>query len=229
MVSEEKTIIPVRIKFSKTGDLMYISHLDLARTMQRIILRSGIDIWYSEGFNPQPKMVFAVPLPVGVESECELMDIKINSFMSNEEIMQRINDNFPTQMKVIEVYNPDVKFKNLAYIDYDISITSPQISEKVGEQIVSLFSHECKIIKKTKSGEKELDLSEYIKVFELKCNNDTLSIHTILPVGNDMNLNPELLIDAIKQHIGILNTDSPSEHYSIMRKKMLGDDLKEFR
>ena len=118
MVPEEK--IKVRIKFSKTGDLMYISHLDLARTMQRVILRSGIDIWYSEGFNPQPKMVFGVPLPVGVESECELMDIKINSYMSNEEIMQRINDNFPTQMRVLEVYNPEVKFKELCYIDYDI-------------------------------------------------------------------------------------------------------------
>ena len=227
MVPEEK--IKVRIKFSKTGDLMYISHLDLARTMQRIILRSGIDIWYSEGFNPQPKMVFGVPLPVGVESECELMDIKINSYMSNEEIMQRINDNFPTQMRVLEVYNPEVKFKELCYIDYDISITSPKVNEALGEQIKSLFTNECKIVKKTKSGEKEINLSEYIKLLLLKCEENTLYIHTILPAGNDMNLNPELLIEAIKQNIGILNTDSPSEHYSIMRKKMLDSDLKEFR
>ena len=113
MVPEEK--IKVRIKFSKVGDLMYISHLDLARTMQRIILRSGIDIWYSEGFNPQPKMVFAVPLPTGVESNCELLDIKLNSYMSNEEIKNRLNDNLPEQMRVLEVYNPEVKFKEISY------------------------------------------------------------------------------------------------------------------
>ena len=120
MVSEEKQIIPVRIKFSKTGDLMYISHLDLARTMQRIILRAGLDIWYSEGFNPQPKMVFALPLPTGVESECELMDIKINSYMSNEEIMDRLARNFPADMKVLAVYQPEQKFKNIAYAKYKI-------------------------------------------------------------------------------------------------------------
>ena len=79
MVPEE--ITKVRIKFSKVGDLMFISHLDLARTMQKIILRSGIDIWYSEGFNPQPKMVFALPLPTGAESVCELLDITLNSYM----------------------------------------------------------------------------------------------------------------------------------------------------
>ena len=81
-------ITKVRIKFSKVGDLMYISHLDLARTMQRIILRSELDIWYSEGFNPQPKMVFAQPLPTGVESVCELLDIKLNSYMDCEEIKE---------------------------------------------------------------------------------------------------------------------------------------------
>ena len=152
MVSENKEIIPVRIKFTKVGDLMYISHLDLARTMQRILLRSGIDVWYSEGFNPQPKMVFALPLPTGVESECELMDIKIKSFMPNEEIMNRINENFPKDMRVLEVYQPDVKFKNIQYAKYNISIYSPKITEETRNEIVALFNSECFFEKKTKSG-----------------------------------------------------------------------------
>ena len=85
MVSENE-MIPIRIKFSKKGDLVYISHLDLAKTMQRICVRSGINIWYSEGFNPQPKLVFAVPLPVGVESDTEFLDIRITKPMEHEEI-----------------------------------------------------------------------------------------------------------------------------------------------
>ena len=93
----QNEIIPIRIKFKKYGSLMYVSHLDTAKTMQRIMLRAGIDIWYTEGFNPQPKIVFAVPLPVGVESECEFMDIKINSYMSCEEIASRLSANFPTK------------------------------------------------------------------------------------------------------------------------------------
>ena len=53
----------IRIKFKKTGRLKYISHLDLCRTMQPAMIRAKIPLWYTEGFNPHPKMVFAQPLP----------------------------------------------------------------------------------------------------------------------------------------------------------------------
>lgn len=226
MVPEEK--IKVRIKFSKVGDLMYISHLDLARTMQRIILRSGIDIWYSEGFNPQPKMVFAVPLPTGVESNCELLDIKLNSYMSNEEIKNRLNDNFPEQMRVLEVYNPEVKFKEISYIDYTIKINSPKLNAQSKAKIEELFGGECILTKKTKSGEKEVNITDYIKLFDLECNEGSAQIHTILASGNEMNLSPELIIEALRKYLDILTSDKIDEYYSIMRNQMLDSSLNKF-
>lgn len=226
MVPEEK--IKVRIKFSKVGDLMYISHLDLARTMQRIILRSGIDIWYSEGFNPQPKMVFAVPLPTGVESNCELLDIKLNSYMSNEEIKNRLNDNFPEQMRVLEVYNPEVKFKEISYIDYTIKINSPKLNAQSKAKIEELFGGECILIKKTKSGEKEVNITDYIKLFDIECNEGSAVIHTILASGNEMNLSPELVIEALRKYLDILTSDKIDEYYSIMRNQMLDSSLNKF-
>ena len=72
---ENKNII--RFEFTKKDGLKYISHLDLQRAVSRIIKRSGIPIRYTEGFNPHQKMVFALPLSVGSESECELLDIYI--------------------------------------------------------------------------------------------------------------------------------------------------------
>lgn len=226
MVPEEK--IKVRIKFSKVGDLMYISHLDLARTMQRIILRSGIDIWYSEGFNPQPKMVFAVPLPTGVESNCELLDIKLNSYMSNEEIKNRLNDNFPEQMRVLEVYNPEVKFKEISYIDYTIKINSPKLNAQSKAKIEELFGGECILTKKTKSGEKEVNITDYIKLFDIECNECSAVIHTILASGNEMNLSPELIIEALRKYLDILTSDKIDEYYSIMRNQMLDSSLNKF-
>ena len=226
MVPEEK--IKVRIKFSKVGDLMYISHLDLARTMQRIILRSGIDIWYSEGFNPQPKMVFAVPLPTGVESNCELLDIKLNSYMSNEEIKNRLNDNFPEQMRVLEVYNPEVKFKEISYIDYTIKINSPKLNAQSKAKIEELFGGECILTKKTKSGEKEVNITDYIKLFDIECNEGSAQIHTILASGNEMNLSPELIIEALRKYLDILTSDKIDEYYSIMRNQMLDSSLNIF-
>ncbi len=228
MVPEIEEIIPVRIKFSKVGDLMYISHLDLARTMQRILLRSGIDIWYSEGFNPQPKMVFALPLPTGVESECELMDIKLNSFMSNEEIMNRINENFPKDMRVLDVYRPDVKFKNIQYARYNISIFSPKITKSTREDILNLFSRECLIEKKTKSGLKEINICDYIKKLSVEANTGEARIEAILSADSEKNLNPDILVGAIKKYLSIANTVGTDEYYKIVRQAFLTADLEEF-
>ena len=228
MVSE-KEMIPVRIKFSKTGDLMYISHLDLSRTMQRIILRAGIDIWYSEGFNPQPKMVFALPLPIGVESVCEYLDIRLNTPMDFEEIKERIQSNFPSEMKVLDVYSPSVKFKLVAYADYTIRLYSPALSEKIVDDIKALFSKECIITKKTKSGEKEVDICEYIKSLDVKYNNDFIEISAVLSADGEKNLNPEFVVGAIKRYIGILNSNTIDEYHTIMRNRLLDSELNEFK
>lgn len=227
MVSQQE-IISVRVKFSKTGSLMYISHLDLARTMQRIITRAGIDIWYSEGFNPQPRLTFAVPLPVGVESNCELLDFKINSYMSNEEIAERLNNSFPEEMKVISVYNPEQKFKNIGYIDYTIKLFSDKITKNSCTQVKELFSKECLITKRTKSGEKQVDISNYVKAVETEKIDGGMIIHTILTADNENYLNPEYFVEAIRQGLDILKSNEISEHYSIMRNNMLSFDMSEF-
>lgn len=228
MVSENKEIIPVRIKFTKVGDLMYISHLDLARTMQRILLRAGIDVWYSEGFNPQPKMVFALPLPTGVESECELMDIKINSFMSNEEIKDRINASFPRDMRVLKVYQPEIKFKNIQYAKYNISIYSPKITEETRNEIVALFNSECFFEKKTKSGIKEINICDYIKDITVEAKSGVATIEAILLADSEKNLNPDILVAAIKKYLSIANTVGTDEYYKIMRQAFLTANLEEF-
>ena len=229
MVSEEKIITPVRIKFSKTGDLMYISHLDLARTMQRIILRAGLDIWYSEGFNPQPKMVFALPLSTGVQSVCELLDIKLNSYMANDEIMERLNNNFPRDMRVLEVYNPEIKFKNIEYAEYTIDLYSPKIDDQTASKIDKLFACECLIDKKTKSGIKNVDIRDFIKEIATQGGENHVKISAVVYANNEKNLNPDLIVTAIKKHLDIMTTEGTEEYYTIMRKRMLDNDLKEFR
>jgi radical SAM-linked protein len=228
MVSENE-MIPVRIKFTKKGNLMYISHLDLAKTMQRIMVRADINIWYSEGFNPQPKLVFAVPLPVGVESDCELLDIRITKQMSLDEVSARLKKNFPDEMKILDVYTPSVKFKHLAYIDYTIKLHSPKITQSTKSQIEELFTGECNITKTTKSGnEKIVNICEFIHSLSVELVDDDIVINTVLCADGERYLNPELLIDAIKNNIDILTSGTTQENYSILRNKMLNNDLTEF-
>lgn len=227
MVSQNQTT-QIRIKFKKYGSLIYISHLDLARTMQRIMVRSGIDIWYSEGFNPQPKIVFAVPLPVGVESECEYMDIKINSTMECEEIKHRLANNLPKEMEIIDVYFPESKLKNVVYIDHEIKIHSAAITKDTPKQIESLFENDVFVMKFSKGNEKQINVKEYIYSLNATLVGDDLLINAILCAGSDKNLNPELLIDAIRKNTKILNGSPIEEYYSIRRKDMLTCDLKSF-
>ena len=224
----ENEIMSVRIKFSKTGDLMYISHLDLARTMQRIMVRSGVDIWYSEGFNPQPRIVFALPLPVGVESTCELMDIKINHPMAFEEIKERIQRNFPRDMKVLDVYAPQVKFKAISYADYTLKLYSSRIAADTHEKINDLFSRECIVTKRSKSGEKEVDICTFIKSINAKGGDGYVEINAVVCAGNENNLNPELIVEAIKKYLGVMDSESIDEYTEIMRNRMLDTELNEF-
>ncbi len=59
----------VRVFYSKKGRMKFISHLDMNRFMTRMILKSGLPVWYTEGFNPRPYLTFALPLSLGFESE----------------------------------------------------------------------------------------------------------------------------------------------------------------
>ena len=192
-------------------------------------MRAGIDIWYTEGFNPQPKIVFAVPLPVGVESECEYMDIKLNSFMDCEEIRQRLNANFPDEMEVIDVYVPEQKLKNITYIDYELLISSKAIDDNSPEQIEKLFSNDIFVTKRSKGTEKQVNVKEYINSLKATLIGKDLQIRAVICSGSDKNLNPELLIEAIKTNTRILNGSPLEELYSIKRKEMLDLSLNIFR
>ena len=81
----------VRIRFVKKGNLQYVSHLDLQRTLHRVLIRAGIPMWYTKGFNPHPKISFGYPLSIGTESMCEFLDMRIEREISMQEIMEQMN------------------------------------------------------------------------------------------------------------------------------------------
>ena len=66
-----------RALFDKTGNARYISHLDLKRVFQRAFKRSGLPLTHTQGFNPRPSVSIALPLSLGVESRCELLDFEL--------------------------------------------------------------------------------------------------------------------------------------------------------
>ena len=85
-----------RLLFEKRGNAVWISHLDLMRVFQRAFKRAGLPLTHTQGFNPRPSVSIALPLSVGIESGCELLDFDLDgSAMPNEEIRQRLNQALP--------------------------------------------------------------------------------------------------------------------------------------
>ena len=173
---------PVRICFSKVGSLQFISHLDLNRTMKTVMIRAGVPIKYSEGFNPHPKMVFALPLSVGAESVCELLDFKLDRPMAREELITRLNDAFPPEMRVLDAYTPESKFTGIRYAEY-------RLENDEDFSVEPLEAESVVILKRSKSGEKECDIKPLLHAF----NKQEKALTCVLSASPDSYLNPEYI------------------------------------
>jgi len=190
----------LRLKFSKTGRAVYISHLDLMRTMQRAFLRSGLQLKYSEGFNPHAQISFALPLSVGASSYCELMDFKLNDFMSFSEIPFRLNKALPEGITVIDVYEGENKFKNIKWLDIDgvFEYDSRDVTEILPE-LMSFYSQDSIVIKKkTKSGIGDSDIAPAIRSITFDSSGNYIKLKAIVS-AQEPTLNPELLTSALEQ------------------------------
>ena len=222
----------VRIKFRKVGDLQYISHLDLQRTVSRVLVRANIPMWYTQGFNPHAKVVFGLPLSVGTQSECEFIDLRVDRNIPCEEVKNLLNRELTEEMQVLEAYEPTTKFADIAWARYEINLNFAGADEQMAQKLQDLFTTSpLLVMKKSKSGEKEVDLTQMIRQFKAVCQeNGNIAITAILRAGNTENLNPEMLIGVAKERLGILSGDPTQESYSILRTNVYTDDgVSEFR
>lgn len=191
--------LPVtRIVFSKTGYAKYISHLDLTRCMARMFARANVPIWYTEGFNPHPYMVFSAALPIGVYGENELLDIKLNEKADYKELLDRMNKAAPEGISFKEIYDSDKDFKYVEKAVYEIKIPA-NISEKFKEFIAS---PEILVSKKTKRGETTVDLKAEISIKETESKDGYVIFEAIAPCGNEKNISPTLLTGAFSEKTG---------------------------
>jgi len=150
----------IRFRYQKTGKAKYISHLDLMSTMQRAFLRAGIKLKYSEGFNPHPYMSAALPLFVGCESLCELMDVGIVS----KDLPDQYGHLLPEGLKITEAYIPVRKFNDIKWIGINCRLHYfDRPSDEIAGMLIDLFNKTSLVIpKKTKSGTSVIDIARFI-------------------------------------------------------------------
>lgn len=212
--------ISVRIHFRKVGPLAYISHLDLVRTMMKVVVRADLPLWYTEGFNPKPKLVFAAPLSTGVESEVEYMDLRLSQILPEEEIVEKLNRAMPPDMQVIKAYYPTGALSDLGALQYKIVVSSPDVSDELLTRIEdALKSESYEVEKKTKKGElKSVDIKEQVYSVKGEIVDGKLVLLATLCADPSAFLNPEYLITYLRREAGLLARENlMEESYTICR------------
>ena len=193
-----------RALFRKTGNAVYISHLDLMRLFQRSFKRAGLPLTHTHGFNPRPSVSIALPLSVGVESHCELLDFDLDGeAVACDIIRDGLNRALVEGVKVLSVYEDGAKIKHLAYLDCRIDLEyDAGIPEHAQSAITELFSKPSLTVeKKSKNGNTEQDLIPMIRSLRLeKQDEHTLCIFARVCCQNPT-LNPSQLVAVITKYL----------------------------
>ena len=223
--------VTLRIRFKKVGRLQYISHLDLVRTMSKILVRAKLPMWYTEGFNPKPKMIFAAPLSIGAESMCEFLDVRLVKKLPPKDVIEILNKNMTEEMQVLEAYYPTEKFTELKWLKYVMKVKSNMDSVLLAEKCNEIFAKdEISVLKKTKSGEQTVDIKPLIHSATARAEGELAVLDLTLSADQSKFLNPEYVADVLRDNLGILTDETiATEYYTILRVSAHKDDMSEFR
>ncbi len=185
-----------RITYTKGDSVKYISHLDFLRCVNRSFKRAKIPVKYSQGFNPHILLNIGLPCPVGVSSECEMLDIELKYEMDTEKLCSDLDNAMPDGIKIISAQRrlnlPD--FYEIEFAEYEMAFTSDKDFD------TDAFEREESFIieKKSKRGMKEVNIKDFVKEMKLtKTGDNKFLLVCTISAGNKLNLKPDLLLSAV--------------------------------
>ena len=209
----------IRIKYTKTGVLKYIGHLDMMRYFQKLLRRSGMDIGFTQGYSPHPEISIALPLGIGVTSEAEYMDVTVNSCGHSAEMIELLNKDQVEGVRVLSFRQvPDGRRSNCMAIvsaaryqaTFSDSMKAEISSRKlvIEERLQDMLAQSSIIIrKKTKRSDGDADIRPL--VYEAQSVASLSSIELLLAAGSANSLNPDTFMRAFAEHCGIEPQGNP--------------------
>ena len=190
------------LRYSRDARVKYISHLDFIRLFHRAARRAGLEMTYSQGFNPHPVMTVALPLSVGVTSDCEYMKIGFDKDYTDEYITNALNNSMPLGYKIMRSKRIEGKEIELTKIDSILYQVETETDSEFDP--ISFMDHKIlEVIKKSKSGEKLSDIRPHIHDIRIiSREGDMLSLEMLLSSGCVYNLKPDAVIKAMEKYAG---------------------------
>ncbi len=196
----------IRVKFTKTGALKYIGHLDIMRFFQKLNRRADIPIAYSEGFSPHQILSFSPPLSLGMESIAEYADITVTEKISSAEAIKRMNAASVPDISILSFKElPDKALNAMAGIcaaDYDIYFDDSTSFECISQNVDNLLKKdEIIITKESKKGQKEVNIKPLI--YKVQTDNENCVLSLCLAAGSNDNLKPQLVTQYLYQELNL--------------------------
>lgn len=217
----------LRLLFIKEAQASYISHLDLMRTFQRVFPRAGLSLRHSNGFHPHPIISIVLPLPVGQESDCELLDFETVEQSDGIGVAEALNTGMPAGIRVLACYPIERAVKELSFLratmelDYDNGVPSGAV-----ERIHELFTgDEVLVEKRTKHKElAEINIRPMIQSLTLTEEENMLRAEVVVMAQNP-GLNPAFIGAAIARYL----PDLAPDFVRVRRRALYDAEGKEFR
>lgn len=199
-----------RLLFEKTGNAVWISHLDLMRLFQRAFKRAGLPLTHTHGFNPRPSVSIALPLSVGTSSACELLDFDLDAeAIAYDEIAAKLNAALVDGVTVRKVYGDGRKLRELSLLQCVVSMEYLNgIPEGSEAAIQDLFSRESLLVeKKTKNGLQEQDIIPMIRRILVNRKDCRIIELNALICCQNPTLNPQQLASAVATYLPDMAAD----------------------
>lgn len=193
----------IRIKFSKSGNVKYVGHLDTMRLFQRAIKVAQLPVAYSQGFSPHSLVYFALPLAVGMQSEGEYMEIVLQEPIPVDDVKERLSRVMVSGIQLLDVFEVEEKTPSLMSLvqgaDYKLTLKvlqQPELTATVLKEKV-MTSTELIVLKKGKKGIAPVDIKPLILQSDFMDRGDKINIDLKVFAGSSKNLSPDLFIKAL--------------------------------
>lgn len=203
----------LRLKINKINNLRFLSHLEMQKLLERSLRRIGVPMKYSEGFNPHTNISFAAPLPVGIASVYEIVDIEILEEIDVDELLNKQQKYLPRDFLILGakiIFDKSSLMADVVLSDYEITIDGMEDLIVFSKNIMTFLKNDEVIIKKSSKKGKIYEINIRKQVKSLSLTDDNKKIIVRLDTGSDSNLKPMVLmkklVDIEEEKILIIRT-----------------------
>ena len=191
-----------RASFVREGATTFLGHLDLMTCFERAARRAELPILYSQGYNPRPMMVFALPLGVGIETRCDYLDVSLNRPYDADLFVKELNDYLPDGLRILkskaipEPKDSIMSIVTTAFYRFEAKGIREAMKKAMGEETLI-------VTKIAKGKEKQTDIRPLLISLSQASDEDPDAVEFYAFAGSEKNVRPDLILSSLSKYCGM--------------------------